>query len=228
VVGPTGSGTYLTITAPAILRWSVAIVVPAAAALIYRRRRALEAYGVDILQARRWRSLGLSPEEAQDHLGLGPEFVSSWLAAGFTVEEMVELIRHKIFVDEAVAWRRAACQWTWRRSGAGIGCHPTTFTCGAPAGSAPILPTYASPLASHRKKPHWPTSAASTLRSPLHARRRSDTSRPDAPAGWVGRYPPRYLPPDPLLSWDDDEDGPKVEWWIDPEHRSEEVSLPPR
>ena len=101
-------GTYLTIAARAILRWSVAIVVSAtAAALIYRRRRALDAYGADIRQARRWRSLGLSPEEAQDHQGLGPEFVSSWLAAGFTVEDMDELIRHKIFVDEALAWRRA-------------------------------------------------------------------------------------------------------------------------
>ena len=31
-----------------------------------RRRRTLEAYGVDIRQARRWRSLGLSPPEAGD------------------------------------------------------------------------------------------------------------------------------------------------------------------
>lgn len=35
-----------------------------------------------------------------------------------------------------------------------------------------------------------------------------------APAGWVGPYPPRDAPPNALLSWDDDEDGAKVEWWL--------------
>ncbi len=34
------------------------------------------------------------------------------------------------------------------------------------------------------------------------------------PAGWVGPDPPRNAPADALLSWDDDEDGPKVEWWL--------------
>ncbi len=37
-----------------------------------------------------------------------------------------------------------------------------------------------------------------------------------APGGWVGPYPPRDAPPHTVLSWDDDEDGPKVEWWLTP------------
>ena len=35
-----------------------------------------------------------------------------------------------------------------------------------------------------------------------------------APAEWVGPYPPRDADYDALLSWDDEEDGPKVEWWL--------------
>ena len=66
-----------------------------AMAVVWRyrhQRRILEAYGVDIWEARRWKSLGLSPEQARHHQDLGPEFVESWLAAGFTVDEMDELV----------------------------------------------------------------------------------------------------------------------------------------
>ena len=223
------TGTYLTIAAQAILRWSVAIVVSAAGALIYRRRRrALEAYGVDIRQARRWRSLGLSPEEAQDHQGLGPEFVSSWLAAGFTVEEMDELIRHKIFVDEAVAWRRAgmsvdvASEWGRYR------LSPNDVHLWGPRG---FRANAAYVCKSAGLTPEEATLAYERGEHPAFAAARKKQERYvtlDAPAGWVGPYPPRDAPPNALLSWDDDEDGPKVEWWLAPEHRSEEVSLPPR
>ena len=33
------------------------------------------------------------------------------------------------------------------------------------------------------------------------------------PADRSGPYPPRDAPPEELISWDDDEDGPKHEWW---------------
>jgi hypothetical protein len=36
----------------------------------------------------------------------------------------------------------------------------------------------------------------------------------DGPDGWVGPYPSRDASPNALLSWDDDEDQPKVEWWL--------------
>ena len=217
--GLTGQiGTYLTITARAILRWPLAVVVSAtAAAFIYRRHRTLAAYGVDRRQARRWRSLGVSLEEAQEHQDLGPEFVSRWLAAGFTVAEMDELIRHKIFIDEAVAWRRAgmsvdvASEWgRYRLSPDDVhawAVHGFRANAAYVCKSAGLTPEEAA-------------MAYETGEHPAFAAARKWQERHvtlHAPAGWVGPYPPRDAPPNALLSWDDDEDGPKVEWWLPPD-----------
>ncbi len=183
--------------------------------MIYRRhRRTLEGYGVDIREARRWKSLGLSPEQAQDHQGLGPEFVSSWLAAGFTVEEMDELIRHKIFLDEAVAWRRAgmsvdvASEWgRYRLSPDDVhawAAHGIRANAAYVCKSAGLTPEEATMACERDEDPAF---AAARKGHEAHVTL-------DAPAGWVGCYPPLDAPPDALLSWDDDEDGPKVEWWL--------------
>ena len=208
----------MTIAARAILRWSVALVGSAtAAAFVYRRHhRALEAYGVDSRQARRWKSLGLSPEEAQHHQDLGPEFVSSWLAAGFAVDEMDELISHKIFLDEAVAWRRAglsvdvASEWGRYR------LSPDDVHAWAPHG---FRANAAYVCKSAGLTPEEATVAYERGEHPAFAAARKKQQRyvtVHAPAGWVGPYPPRDAPPNALLSWDDDEDGPKVEWWLTP------------
>lgn len=194
----------------------MAIVVPATAVLWrYRhQRRTLEAYGVDIWEARRWKSLGLSPEQARDHQGLGPEFVESWLSARFTLDEMDELIRHKIFLDEAVSWRRAgmsvnvASEWgryrlspddvhAWARHGFRANA---AYECK----SVGLMPEEGA--AAYERGEHPAFAAAQ--------KRREGNVTVDAPAGWVGPYPPRDAPPDAVLSWDDDEDGAKVEWWL--------------
>ena len=182
--------------------------------MIYRRhRRTLEGYGVDIREARRWKSLGLSPEQAQDHQDLGPEFVSSWLGAGFTVDEMDELIRHKILLDEAVAWRRTgmsvdvASEWgRYRLSPDDVhawAAHGIRANAAYVCKSAGLTPEEATMAYERNEDPAF---AAARKRHETHVTL-------DAPAGWVGSYPPRDAPPDALLSWDDDEDGPKVEWW---------------
>ena len=206
----------MTIAARTTLRWSVAIVVPTTAAAWFyrRRRRTLEAYGVDIRQARRWKSLGLSPQEAQDHQGLGPAFVSGWLAAGFTVDDMDELIRHKIFLDEAVAWRGAgmsvdvASEWGRYR------LSPDDVQAWAPHG---FRASAAYACKSAGLTPEEAAMAYERDEHPAFAAARKKQERYvalHAPAGWVGPYPPRDAPPNALVSWDDDEDGPKVEWWL--------------
>ena len=217
IAGPGEIGSYLTIAARVILRWPVAIVVSVTAVtFIYRRRRRiLEAYGVDIRQARQWKSLGLSPEEAQDHQDLGPEFVARWSAAGFTVDEMDELIRHKIFLDEAVAWRRAgmsvdvASEWGRYRlspddvhAWAAHGFRANAAYVCKTVGLTPEEATMAYERGEH------PAFAAARKKQEAYVTLQD-------PAGWVGPYPPRDADPDALLSWDDDEDGPKVEWWLD-------------
>ena len=94
---------------PSRSQWASVFAVLAAGGLVWarRRRRALAAYGCALGDAKRWRRLGVSPDQAKNHDGLGPAFVEGWLASGFTVEEMDELLRHKIILDEAVGWRRA-------------------------------------------------------------------------------------------------------------------------
>lgn len=190
-------------------------VSTAAVVWLYRhRRRTLEAYGVDIWEARRWKSLGLPPEQAKHHQDLGPEFVESWLEAGFTVEEMDELIRHKIFLDEALGWRRAgvsvdvASEWgryrlspddvhAWVRHGFRANA---AYACKS-AGLTPEEAAIAYERGEH------PAFAAARKKHQAYV-------TVHAPAGWVGPYPPRDAPPNAVLSWDDDEDGPKIEWWV--------------
>jgi hypothetical protein len=196
-------------------RWAGAVALLAAAGLAWaqRRRRALAAYGCALEDAKRWRRLGLSSEQAQDHDGLGPAFVESWLDSGFTLEEMDELLRHKIFLDEAMGWRGAgvttvvASEWgryrltpddveAWNAHGFRANA---AYTCKS-FGLTPAEATLAYERGEHPA---------------LAAARRDGGSfvTIHAPAGWSGPYPPRYAPPDELLSWDDDEDGPKQEWW---------------
>ena len=179
-----------------------------------RHRHTLEAYGVDIREARRWKSLGLSPEQVQDYRGLGPDFVGSWLVAGFTAEEMDELIRHKIFLDEAVAWRRAgmsvhvASEWgRYRLSPADVhtwAAHGFRANAAYVCKSVGLTPEEAT--IAYERGEH-PAFAAARKKQEAHVTLH-------APSGWVGPYPPRDAPPNALLSWDDDEDGPKVEWWL--------------
>jgi hypothetical protein len=178
-----------------------------------RRRRALAAYRCALGDAKRWRRLGLSPQQADRHGGLGPAFVEGWLGSGFTLEEMDELLRHKIFLAEAVAWRRAgvatdvASEWgryrltprdleAWSAQGFRANAAYTCKSLGL---------TPAEAVVAYERGEH-PAQAAA---------RRDGRSlvTVHAPAGWSGFYPSRDAAPVELLSWDDDEDGPKHEWW---------------
>ncbi len=210
------SDTYWTIAARPMRRRLVAIVVSATAvAWFYRRRRsALDAYGAATREARRWKSLGLSPEQAQGHQDLGPDFVESWLVAGFTVDEMDELIRHKIFLDEARAWRRAgmsvdmASEWgRYRLTPEDIQAWaPHGFRANAAYACKSVGLTAEEATIAYERGEH-PAVAAARKKGQAHVTLH-------APAGWAGPYPPRDALPNALLSWDDDEDGPKVEWWV--------------
>jgi hypothetical protein len=195
--------------------WAIVLALLAAGGLAWaqRRRRALAAYGPTLGDARRWRRLGLSPEQAKDHDRLGPAFVEGWLTSGFALEEMDELLRHKIFLDEAVGWRRAgvstdvASEWgryrltprdleAWSAQGFRANA---AYTCK----SLGLTPAEATLAYEQGEDPAL-----------VAARREGRSSVTiDAPAGLSGPYPPRDAPPEELLSWDDDEDGPKHQWW---------------
>lgn len=145
---------------------------------------------------------------------MGPDFVGRWLAARFTAEEMDELIRHKIFLDEARAWRRTgmsvdvASEWgRYRLSPDDVqawAAHGFRANAAHVCRSLGLTPEEAT--AAYERGEH-PALAAARKNGQAYVTL-------DAPAGWVGRYPPRDEPPNALLSWDDDEDGPKVEWWL--------------
>ncbi len=126
---------------------------------------------------------------------------------------MDELVRHKIFLDEALAWRRAgmsvsvASEWgryrlspddvrAWRSNGfraraaylcKSLGLTPEEAVVAYERGEHPAV------AAARNKAAKWVTLGGT--------------------GGWGGPCPERDAPPDALLSWDDDEDGPKIEWW---------------
>ena len=199
------------------LTLAVAAILPAAGVVwTYRRHRTLEAYGVDLREAKRWKSLGLSPEQARTYQEVGPAFVESWPSSGFTFDQMDELVRHKILLEEAVAWRRAgmsvavASEWGRYRlspddvrawSAYGFRAR-AAYTCK----SLGLTPDEATEAYERGEDP-----AIAAAR-----RKRLASVTLDGAGGWSGPYPPRDAVPDPLLSWDDEEDGPKVEWWLTP------------
>jgi hypothetical protein len=139
--------------------------------------------------------------------------VESWLASGFTVAEMNDLLRHKIFLEEALGWRRAgvttdvASEWgryrltprdleAWSAHGFRANAAHTCKSLG-------LSPAEATEAYERGEDP--------AMAAPRRDGRSFDTVH--SPAGWSGPYPPRDAPPNELLSWDDDEDGPKQEWW---------------
>lgn len=193
---------------------SVAILVCAAGAVwAYRRRRISAAYGLDAQEAKRWRSLGFSPEEAQTYQAVGLSFVEPWLASGLSADDMDELVRHKIFLDEALAWRRAglsvsvASEWgryrlspddvrAWRCNGFRA---RAAYLCK----SLGLTPEEA--VVAYERGEHPAVAAA--------RKKGAKSVTLDGTGGWGGPCPGRDAPPDALLSWDDEEDGPKIEWW---------------
>ncbi|MDQ1378406.1 MAG: hypothetical protein QOE15_2579, partial [Acidimicrobiaceae bacterium] len=175
-----------------------------ATALLWARRRqrqGLAAYGADATEARRWQRLGLSAEQAGNYRSVGPAFVESWRAAGFTVEEMAALVQHDIFLDEALGWRKAglsievASEWgryrlspldvqAWRSLGFGANA---AYTCK----SLGLTPAEAVTAYENGESPAF---AAGQKKGAVHVTN-------DQPPGWKGPWPPRDGPPDVLLSW---------------------------
>ena len=186
---------------------------PAGVVWAYRRHRMSAAYGVDIREARRWKSLGFSPEQARAYEAVGLSFVEPWLTSGFGADDMDELVRHNIFLDEALAWRRAgmsvsvASEWgryrlspddvrAWRSNG---------FRARAAYLCKSLGLTPAAAVVAYEHGEHPAVAAARKTGA------KSVTL--EGSGGWGGPRPERDAPPDALLSWNDEEDGPKVEWW---------------
>ena len=126
---------------------------------------------------------------------------------------MAELARHKILPDEARAWRAAgvpaavASEWgRYRLSPDDLRAWaPLGFRARAAYTCKSLGLTPAEAVQAYGRGEHPALAAARR-----HGRASVDL---DTPSGWVSPYPARDAPPDELLSWNDEEDGPKVRWW---------------